>query len=244
MKKQSIQTGCSSYNNGSWKGIFFPEDIPRSKWFEFYCEQFNTYEINATFYRFPTVKSLQAWYHKAPEDFQFAVKAPKIITHFKQFTDCRTETEEFYSICHRGLGKKLSRVLFQLPPSLEYTAYRLALMLSYMNADFCNVIEFRNETWWRQEVYDALSEKDVVFCNVSYPKLPTTLVQTTEKGYFRMHGVPRLFYSDYSEAELQQLLDAIRMTDWNEVSIYFNNTASTAGILDAVAMKELATLEK
>lgn len=239
MKKQYLHIGCSAYNNIYWKTHFYPEDLPRTKWFEYYCEHFKTYEINATFYRFPSVKSLQGWYYKSPEDFAFAVKAPKIITHLKQFTDCHQETEEFYSVCHKGLGAKLGCILFQLPPSVSYSAYRLALILSYMNPDFCNVIEFRNETWWRQEVYDALAEKQITFCNISYPKLPTDLVKTTDIGYFRFHGVPKLFYSSYSEDELQQLEQVIRITAWKDTFVYFNNTASTAGILNALELQEL-----
>jgi len=240
MKKKHLHTGCSSFSNSKWKGIFYPEDLPRNKWFEFYCKHFNTYELNATFYRFPTVKSLQGWYHKSPEDFVFAVKAPQLITHIKQFTDCRQETDEFYSTCHKGLGTKLGCILFQLPPSIEYTAYRLALIISYMNRDFCNVIEFRNETWWRQEVYDAFTENKIVFCNVSYPKLPTTLVRTSDIGYFRFHGIPKLFYSEYSKDELEQLYEAIQLTQWKEAHVYFNNTASKAGILNAIEIKSLA----
>jgi uncharacterized protein YecE (DUF72 family) len=239
MKNPELHIGCSSYNNSYWKGIFYPEDLARSEWFDYYCEQFGTYEINASFYRFPTVKSLQSQYQKTPEDFVFAVKAPKLITHLKQFTDCHQEADEFYSNCHKGLGKKLGCVLFQLPPSIEYTAYRLALVLSYMNADFCNVIEFRNESWWRREVYEALIDKGVIFCNVSYPKLPTTLVETGKTGYFRMHGVPKLFKSAYPEEELRQLKEAINLTNWQDTFVYFNNTASQAGVLDAMRLKIL-----
>lgn len=239
MRKPYIYSGCSTFNNNYWKGHFYPSDLPKSKWFEYYCKHFKTYELNVTFYRFPTVKSLQGWYHKSPEDFIFSVKAPKLITHLKQFIDCHQEAEEFYSTCHKGLGKKLGFILFQLPPSMAYSAHRLALILSYMNADFNNVIEFRNETWWRDEVYEALRENEVTFCNVSYPKLPTTLIQTTDKGYFRMHGVPQLFYSGYTDDELDQLHSAIHLASWKEAYIYFNNTASTAGILNAVEFSKL-----
>lgn len=239
MKKIQIEIGCSTYNNKYWQGIFYPESLPKSEWFDFYCEHFSTYEINSSFYRFPTVKSLQSWYQKTPDDFTFAVKAPKIITHLKQFTDCHQEADEFYGNCHKGLGKKLGCILFQLPPSVAFTPYRLALVLSYMNADFCNVIEFRNETWWCPEVYEALSGKNVTFCNVSYPNLPNTLVQTSDIGYFRMHGVPKLFQSGYPEDDLKQLKEAISLTDWEKTYVYFNNTASQAGILDALNLNKI-----
>ncbi len=129
--------------------------------------------------------------------------------------------------------------MFQLPPSVAFTPYRLALVLSYMNADFCNVIEFRHETWWRPEVYEALAEKNVTFCNVSYPNLPNTLVQTNNIGYFRMHGVPKIFQSGYPEEDLRQLKEAVALTQWDKAYVYFNNTASQAGILDALTLKKL-----
>src|SRR5688572_10805613 len=104
--KKNIHIGLSAYNNSYWKCIFYPEDLPASKRFEYYCRHFNTYEINATFYKPPTAKSMKAWYDKSPSGFIFSVKAPKVITHFKRFNDIRNEINEFYQICHEGLKEK------------------------------------------------------------------------------------------------------------------------------------------
>lgn len=236
--KQKIHIGCSSFSNGYWKEIFYPEDLPRSKWFDFYCENFDTYELNATFYKFPTLKSLQGWYKKTPEHFLFSVKAYKAITHFKKFVDCKEMLDEFYTVVKEGLGEKLACVLFQLPPSFQYSREKLELIISCMNPDFKNAIEFRNESWWTQEVFDALAKNNISFCSVSYPKLPETVVQTNSTGYIRLHGVPKLFYSGYTPEFLQSLYKEVVTTDkWKEVFIYFNNTAGTEGILDAVEMK-------
>lgn len=238
MKKLQIHIGTSAFNNSYWKGIFYPEGLPRNKWFAYYCEHFNTYEMNGTFYKFPTVKSLQAWYYKVPEKFMFSVKAPKQITHFKKFVDCKAVIDDFYSICRQGLGNKLACVLFQLPPSFAYSPEKLELILSSLNPNFKNVIEFRNESWWKQEVYDELEKNNVIFCNVSYPKLPDTIIATSTTGYIRLHGDPKLFYSAYSSDYLEALHTSIlKQNNWDEVFIYFNNTASTAGILNAVEMK-------
>jgi uncharacterized protein YecE (DUF72 family) len=198
MKKQEIHIGCSSFYNSYWKEIFYPEDLPRKEWFSYYCQHFNTYEINATFYRFPTLKSLQAWYDKSPEGFLYSVKAPKIITHFKKFTDCRQEINTFYELCQEGLKDKLGCILFQLPPSFQHTPERLALILESLHPDFDNVIEFRNETWWREDVFAAFRNRKHTFCSVSYPNLPASIVQSNTIGYLRFHGVPELFYSPYT----------------------------------------------
>ena len=236
--KKLIIPGCSSYYSRKWIDIFYPQALPTKDWFAYYCEHFNTYELNASFYKFPTARSLQTWYKKSPEGFIFSVKAPKIITHTKKFVECELELSEFYLACREGLKDKLSCVLFQLPPSFAYTPEKLALIINALNCDFKNVIEFRNASWWIPEVFDAFIKNKLIFCSVSYPKLPTTIIATASTGYVRLHGDPKLFYSEYSEAQLSRMCGEIeRAKKLKTVFIYFNNTASTAGILNALAIK-------
>ena len=240
MKQAVIIPGCSSYYNRKWAGIFYPEELPSKAWFTYYCEHFNTYEMNTTFYKSPTAKSLLAWYEKSPDGFVFSVKAPKLITHIKKFGDCEREISEFYAACHNGVKDKLGCVLFQLPPSFHFSPDRLALIISQMDPHFKNVVEFRHASWWTQEVYDAFIKSKLVFCSVNHPTLPTTIIETAATGYVRLHGNPKLFYSEYSAEELRNLYNEIRHAKkLKEVFVYFNNTASTAGILNALAMKEM-----
>jgi uncharacterized protein YecE (DUF72 family) len=132
----------------------------------------------------------------------------------------------------------VSFMLFQLPPSFAYNPDKLALIINALNFDFKNVIEFRNASWWIQEVFDAFIKNKLIFCSVSYPGLPTTIIATTSTGYVRFHGDPKLFYSEYSEAELSRMCEEIEHAKkLKTVFIYFNNTASTAGILNALAIK-------
>lgn len=239
MKNQNILTGCSSFYNTYWKTIFYPEDLPRKDWFDYYCQHFTTYELNATFYKFPTLKSLQNWYNKTPENFIFSVKAPKQITHLKKFIDCSQEIKDFYEICKEGFQEKLGCILFQFPPSYTYSEEKLSLLVNAMNSDFKNVLEFRHPSWWNQNVYEVLSKNSITFCNVNYPKLPTEIIQTTSIGYIRLHGNPELFYSEYTHRELEIYKQKIEATDCPTTFIYFNNTASTAGILNALDFKNL-----
>ena len=240
--KKKIHIGLSAYNNSYWKGIFYPEDLPASKRFEFYCQHFNTYEINATFYKFPTDKSMKAWYDKSPDGFLFSVKAPKTITHIKKFNDSQEEIDAFYSICNNHLKEKLGFILFQLPPSFSYTPERLHLILNSLNTKYKNVVEFRNESWWIPEVWDAFTKHKIIFCNVSYPKLPNDIVNTTTTAYIRLHGVPKLFYSGYNDAQLQQMTNSIlENSAIDSAYIYFNNTASSEGILNALVLKKFIT---
>lgn len=241
MNEADIHIGCSSYNTRQWKGIFYPEDIPGSKWFGYYAGQFNTYELNVTFYKFPTAKSLQTWYNKVPEGYLFSAKAPKLITHLKRFADCEREINDFYTACRDGLADKLACVLFQLPPSFSYTEERLQLIVTSLNPEFKNVVEFRHESWWNQEVYDALFAHNITFCGVDYPKLTNQVIATSSIGYYRFHGSPKLFYSQYTEEQVKAVYDSIAAeSKFKEAYIYFNNTASEAGIINALYFKKLA----
>ena len=129
-------------------------------------------------------------------------------------------------------------MLFQSPPSFHYTSERLDSVINALHPDFKNAIEFRNESWWRQEIFDAFAKHKIIFCSVNYPGLPTTIIATTSTGYVRLHGNPKLFYSEYSSAELRKMSEEIsRASKLKEVFIYFNNTASTAGILNALTLE-------
>src|SRR6186997_2521864 len=94
--------GCSGFHYKEWKGEFYPEKLPQTKWFEYYAELFNTLELNVTFYRFPRVEYLQNWYNKSPDGFDFTVKAPRLITHYKKFKDCESLLEDFYNSLREG----------------------------------------------------------------------------------------------------------------------------------------------
>jgi uncharacterized protein YecE (DUF72 family) len=234
--KNKILIGCSSYNNRYWKGIFYPDNLTASGMFEFYYQHFNTYEFNGSFYRFPTLKVFTNWYNKSPEEFLFSVKAPKEITHIKQFSDCENLISEFYNVCKMGLKEKLACVLFQFPPSYYFTLERLHHIIKNLDLKFQNVIEFRHESWWNDAVWNAFLENNITFCSVSHPQLPQTIFKNFPLVYIRLHGIPKMFYSSYP---LQELLHIRDETNLKSGFIYFNNTASEAGILNALELKNL-----
>jgi uncharacterized protein YecE (DUF72 family) len=232
--------GCSGFYNKHWQGVFYPEKLPQNQWLNFYSEQLNTVEINSTFYRFPTAKTLDTWYQKTHEDFKFSMKVPKQITHIQKFNDCQQAIDDFYAACQQGLKDKLGCILFQLPPSIVFSDEKLLQITDSLNPNFKNVIEFRHISWWTQRVYDVLQDKKIVFCSVSHPTLPPTILTNMETTYVRLHGTPDMFYSNYSTEQLQELHDTlVKQPNLKEAYIYFNNTASTAGILNA---QQLAAL--
>lgn len=232
--------GCSGFHYRHWKGTFYPEGLAQKRWFEFYAGQFATLELNVTFYRFPRLEVLRSWYDQAPAGFRFAVKAPKAITHFKQFHNTVDMLLSFYQTIREGLADKLGPVLFQFPPRFHYTPERLARVLDQLDISFDNVLEFRHPGWWCDEVYIALRKKGITFCGMSHPELPDEPVVTSSVVYYRFHGVPDLYRSFYDKAKLNSIANKIKADpSVKEVWCYFNNDAAVAAIPNAKTLIEL-----
>nr|WP_294779584.1 DUF72 domain-containing protein [uncultured Flavobacterium sp.] len=235
--KNQVLIGCSSFYNSFWKSIFYPQNLPSKKWFDFYCQHFNTYEFNGSFYKFPTLKILQNWYNKSPEAFTFSIKVPKEITHIKKLHECETLLHDFYEVCKDGMKDKLGAILFQFPPSYTFSREKLDTIIGILNYDFQNVIEFRHESWWNTEVFTSFKENNITFCSVSHPDLPQTIFSDFPLLYIRFHGVPKMFHSSYSTAKLEEVVNKI--SPKKKGFVYFNNTASEAGILNALELKRM-----
>jgi uncharacterized protein YecE (DUF72 family) len=232
--------GCSGFYYKEWKEVFYPPGLSQKKWFEYYCTRFDTLEINNTFYRFPEVKNLKSWYDRSPEGFVFAVKVPQTITHFRKFNATESLMKEFYDVVIQALGEKLGPVLFQMPPSFAYSEEKLELMVSQMDSTFLNVIEFRHGSWWKPEVFAYLKNFNISFCGVSYPGLINDVISNTSDLYYRFHGVPHLYHSEYRDEFMEQIVDLI-ISDpkAKRAFLYFNNTAGAAALANARFVQEL-----
>jgi len=243
---QNIQwhIGCSGFSYKEWKEEFYPAGLPQSKWFHYYTQHFNTLELNVSFYRFPTLKSLIGWHDKAPESFVFSAKVPRSITHFKKMEGTERMLNDFYELLKEGLKAKLGCVLFQFPPQFIFSEERLEKILKQANPLFNNVIEFRHDSWWRKDVQLSLKKNNISFCGVSFPKIQDdNAVINTSLAYYRFHGVPRLFYSEYDEAFLHKIIMQIKKNKKVKTAyIYFNNTASLAALHNAKFVQSLVPI--
>jgi uncharacterized protein YecE (DUF72 family) len=238
MKKWWV--GCSGFYYKHWREEFYPKGLAQRKWFEFYCQSFNTVELNVTFYRYPKLEALQGWYTRSPENFRFTVKAPRLITHYRKFNNAQREAHDFYELVARGLDDKLGCVLFQLPPNLVFSEQNLENILATLDHAFTNVIEFRHETWWNKHVYQVLREKNVTFCGISYPALPDEVIRSVPVLYYRFHGVPHLYASGYSLDQMKTITDRIKSFRGPEqVYIYFNNDIHTEAIRNALTLASM-----
>jgi uncharacterized protein YecE (DUF72 family) len=231
--------GCSGFYYKEWKEVFYPAGLPQKSWFAYYCQHFNTIEINSSFYRQPSPKSFAAWYDTSPADFLFSIKAPQTITHYNKFNQAEALIADFYQVIKEGLKEKLGCVLFQLPPSFSYTEDRLQLLLNSMQPGFNNVIEFRHLSWWNNHVLQELKKNQLTFCGISYPSaLPESIIQDNDPVYYRFHGKPVLYKSLYAPAQLKAFVEEVR-ADHQQVYVYFNNTWGTAALTNARQLLKL-----
>jgi uncharacterized protein YecE (DUF72 family) len=226
--------GCSGFHYKHWKGDFYPEDLPVKKWFEYYCQYFSTLELNVTFYRFPTKSALEGWYQKSPEDFTFAVKAPRSITHYKKLIDTKGMISDFYNVIDLGLKEKLGCVLFQFPPNFACSEEHIQRILQSLDPAFKNVVEFRHISWWNKEVYDMLGKHGIGFCGMSHPDFPDDIISNTSHLYYRMHGGSQLYTSDYSHEQLDSFLKKLQDSkNAAQAFIYFNNDVKGNAVRNA-----------
>lgn len=230
--------GCSGYYYREWKGRFYPENLPSTKWLAFYAQHFNTIEINATFYRVPTLRSLGKWYNDTPADFAFTVKAPKLFTHLKKMRGILDEQTAFYETCTAALQDKLRCVLYQFPPSVKYDEHMLEAIMSLSNVPVLHAVEFRDSSWWQPDVYAALAGAGIVFVNVSLPGMEDVFVPQDETAYLRFHGKPVLYKSGYGPEGLEPWIERINATPPRQLFAYFNNTWFGEAITDAKLLRQ------
>ena len=230
--------GCSGFYYKHWIGKFYPEELSKKDWLNYYTQQFRTVEINNTFYRYPTKKLLNNWHQKTPDNFKFTLKANRTITHLHKFNQTKQQTQNFYKLAHL-LKEKLLCVLFQLPPTVEKDMTLLEVAAEQMDTSLLNVFEFRHPSWWDSEVYHFLEQNDMVFCSVSASELPDDVVKTGNSVYMRFHGREGGYTQDYSYKELEKWAKKIRRQNAGQVLCYFNNDYNANAPHNCLTLREL-----
>ena len=235
--KPSIFVGCSGWRYWKWRESFYA-GVPQNDWFEHYLKRFDTVEINASFYSWPTVAGVQAWRRQpGKKKFVYTVKVCELISHIEKFKGTKTLVKDFGMIADI-LGDRMGCFLFQLPPSYRYTKTRLNDIVSQLDPARRNVVELRHASWWNEKVYSAFRKAGIIFCSCSGPRLPDELIRTADEVYVRLHGPKRWYRHDYSKEELMEWTNRIRASGAKRAWIYFNNDN------DAHAPKNAAVLRR
>ena len=212
-----LLAGASGYSFKEWCGPFYPEKMKADQMLPFYSQRLPTVEINNTFYRMPKVSMLEAWVGCTPEAFRFAIKAPRRITHISRLkAESAAESVGYLYKALEALGPKRGPVLFQLPPNLRKDLPRLEAFLPLLPRDHRAAFEFRSDTWFSDDVYDALKKAGAALVlSEREDNAPPPLVETASWGYLRLR------LENYSDADLQAWAKRLAATGWKETFAYF-----------------------
>ena len=217
MATPRLLAGASGYSFKEWKGTFYPDDMKADAMLAWYAERLPTVEINNTFYRMPRTAMLENWAETTPADFRFAVKASRRITHMARLKqDLAAEPLQVFDRNLASLGVKRGPELFQLPPNLKKDVPRLAAFLELLPRDHAAAFEFRNETWFDDDVYDTLRTAGAALClSERSDGAPPPLVETAPFGYIRLR------LENYADDDLRRWADRLAATGWREIYAYF-----------------------
>lgn len=220
----NLWIGTSGFQYAEWKGTFYPEDLSTAKMLPYYAERFATTEINYSFHRIPSAKTIENWFKATPERFKFSLKAPQKVTHFAKLRNCG-DTMRFFHQVVCDLEKKLGCILFQLPPSLKKDAALLEVFLNDVPMGMRAAFEFRDASWFSDDIYDLLKAKNLAMCIADSEKLATPNISTADYGYLRLRR------EDYQDTDITRWADAIRMrtSEWSDAFVYFKHEESGIG---------------
>jgi uncharacterized protein YecE (DUF72 family) len=212
-----LLAGASGYSFKEWKGDFYPADMKPEGMLAWYAERLPTVEINNTFYQMPKTAVLENWARATPESYRFAIKASRRITHMARLkADTAADSVAYLYRNLAALGAKRGPVLFQLPPFMKKDLPRLADFLKLLPAGHGAAFEFRNGTWFSDDVYAVLRESGAALClSEREDNAPPPLVETAPWGYVRLR------LETYSETDLRQWAARLAATAWREIHVYF-----------------------
>ena len=219
-----LHVGTSGYNFPEWKGTFYPEKLPAAKMLPYYAEHFSAVEINYTFYRMPNAKTVSGWSQAVPAEFTFVLKASQRITHIGRLRNV-DDPLRYFTETVRPLGDKLGPILFQLPPNFKKDLARLKDVLTLFPADLRCAWEFRHDSWFADDVYDALRTGNAALCVADTDAGHTPLVATADFGYFRLRD------EGYTKPQLEQWAESVKTLgiEWRDAFVFFKHEESGEG---------------
>ena len=243
---RKVWIGTSGWTYDGWRGPFYPNDVPKKDWLRWYATQFSATEINGSFYRTPSLDAVKAWREQTPDDFRFAWKASKFITHWKRLSEKSDNSIELMVTRLKVLGPKIGPVLFQLPPQFKPNRERLASFLKMLPKRYSYTFEFRDPGWYEEPILDVLRDRNVALCLSDHHDAPSPWVVTSSLVYVRGHGPGGRYRDRYSAETLKDWARHIRKwrKQGREVYCFFDNDQKSAAPMDAAALAELLGMKR
>ena len=229
-----LHVGTSGYSYKEWKGNFYPQDLPAKEMLSYYSQRLPAVEINNTFYRLPQPSMIENWKAQVPARFRFSIKATQRITHIKRLNNVADETKYLLETASL-LAQRLGVVLFQLPPNMKKDFERLKSFLDLLPVDVRTAFEFRHETWFDDEVFGLLRERDCALVVSDTDEKPLTEITGTAKwGYLRLRRTV------YDETDLVEWLKRVREQKWKDAFVFFKHEDEGTGPRLAAQFIEMA----
>jgi uncharacterized protein YecE (DUF72 family) len=235
----TFRVGTSGYQYDHWRGVLYPDDEPKRRWFELYSREFDSVEINNTFYNLPQASTFNDWADEAPDDFLFVLKYSRYGTHMKRLKDPGSHVDHFIRRARR-LGDKLGPILVQLPPNFKADASRLDQFLKAVPDDCRWSLEFRNSDWLRDEVYDVLGRHNAGLCIHDMIE-DHPYVITADWIYLRFHAAQHNGNYPYQALSAAARRIKRHLADGLDVFAYFNNDAGGHAIHNARDLRRYVT---
>lgn len=236
-----IHIGTSGWQYDHWRGRFYPDDVPKTRWLEYFAGQFATVEVNNAFYRLPERRTFADWRTRTPDDFCVAVKVSRYLTHIRRLRDPAEPVARFLDRA-RGLGDRLGPVLLQFPPTLTADAGLLHDTLREFPDTVRVVVEPRHDSWWTEEIRDVLTKHHAALCWTDRGGRPTSpLWRTADFGYLRLHEGRAEPWPRYGRTALASWVRRLESTFHSGQSyVYFNNDPDGAALDDAAQFARIA----
>lgn len=239
-KRRSIHIGTSGWHYAHWRGPFYSESLSERHFLEHYIARFGTVEINNSFYHLPQEETLLNWRDKVPDDFVFAVKGSRYLTHMKKLKNPEEGLAKFFGRIET-LGRRLGPILFQLPPKWRVNPQRLAHFLACLPKQHRYAFEFRDPSWFSEPVYEVLTQHQAALCIYDLAGNTTPKHVTCDFVYIRLHGPDAAYEGSYSPQTLAGWAGA--MSTWNrqgkDIYCYFDNDQAGYAPQNALRLKQM-----
>jgi len=239
-----LRVGCSGWNYKSWRGRFYPRDLPAARWLEFYATRFDTVEINNSFYRLPERSTFARWHTQVPTPFLFAVKASRFLTHMKRLLNPEEPITRLFSSVS-GLSRRLGPMLYQLPPTLKIDLPRLDRFLRALprstSGPRLHVVEFRHPSWYTDATFELLTRRRVALC--LHDRIGSAITEPLVGPfvYVRFHGTSGRYQGSYSRRQLERWAHVLseQVHAGRRVFAYFNNDPEAVATANALSLRDM-----
>jgi uncharacterized protein YecE (DUF72 family) len=236
------RVGTSGWSYDHWDGVLYPPGTPARQRLDLYCREFDTVELNASFYRWPRNVSFASWRRRLPPGFAMSVKAPRGLTHGKRLLSPEVWVDRIVTSWHE-LYDRRAVLLVQLPPAMERDDARLDWFLGRLPWWVRVAVELRHPSWQDEAVHELLERHGAAYCVLSGAGLPCVLRATAGFVYVRLHGPSHehLYAGSYSDDDLAWWADRVR--EWEasgrEVFAYFNNDGDGNAVRNAEDLRRI-----